>query len=129
MKDELKLFSDFYECSFQLVPVSKGTGLLEDIFKQIETQVSTLGQLLQWKRNHLLLPKPTLSTAQIFVFWVHFSIVDSVLLLTGVQGGFKISRIPPKLPDSSTYKGKKQNPRPRRVYWTLVAMIPLLSKH
>ncbi len=115
MNDELELFSDFYECSFQLVPGSKGTDLLEDIFKQIEAQLKSLYQLLYWKRISLLFPKPTLSTAQTFVFWVHFSIVDSVLLLTGVQGGFKISQIPPKLPDSSTYKGKKQNPRPRRV--------------
>ena len=115
MSDELELFSDFYECSLQLVPWAKGTDLLEDIFKQVEAQVATLYQLLQWERKYLLFPKPTLSTNLTFVFWVHSSVVDSALLLTGVKGGFKITQKKPKLPDSSTYKGKKQNPRPRRV--------------
>jgi len=41
--------------------------------------------------------------------------VDAALQLTGVQGGFKVSEISPKLFDSSSYKAKKQNPRPRRV--------------
>ena len=111
MNDELELFSDFYECSLQLVPWAKGTDLLEDIFKQVEAQVVTIYQLLQWKRNYLLFSKPTLSTAQTFVFWVHSSVVDSALLLSGVKGGFNISQKLPKLPDSSTYKGKKQSPR------------------
>ncbi|MFX1282536.1 MAG: hypothetical protein ACFFB5_02735 [Promethearchaeota archaeon] len=115
MTDELDFFSNFYECSFQLVPISKGTDLLEDIFEQIEVQVKTINQLLHWKRKHLLFPKPTLSTDQIFVFWVHPSIVDKALRLTRVRGGFKICQIDRKRPDSSTYKGKKQNSRPRRI--------------
>ncbi|MHA2243718.1 MAG: hypothetical protein ACXADY_01985 [Candidatus Hodarchaeales archaeon] len=128
MKDELEFFSDFYECSFQLVPFSKGTDLLEDIFDQIEVQIKSIYQLLHWKRKHLLFPKPTLSTDQIFVFWVHSSIVDSALLLTGVRGGFKVTQKEPNLPDSSTYKGKKQTPRPRRVLLDIGCDDPALIK-
>ncbi len=128
MNDELELFSDFYECSLQLVPWAKGTDLLEDILKQIEAQVATLYQLLQWKRNYLLFSKPTLSTDRTFVFWVHSSVVDSALLLTGVKGGFKITQKKPNLPDSSTYKGKKQNPRPRRVLLDIGCDDPALIK-
>lgn len=128
MNDETEVNSDFYECSLQLVPWAKGTDLLEDILKQIEAQVAILRQLHHWKQNYLLLSKPTLSTAQIFVFWVHSSIVDSALLLIGVQGGFKVPYTNPKLPDSSTYKGKKQNPRPRRVLLDIGCDDPALIK-
>ena len=128
MTDELEFFSDFYECSFQLVPISKGTDLLEDIFEQVQVQIKTIYQLLHWKRKHLLFPKPTLSTDQIFIFWVHSSVIDFALLLTGVQGGFKVSQAYPKLPDSSTYKGKKQNPRPRRVLLDIGCDDPTLIK-
>lgn len=128
MNDELEFFSDFYECSLQLVPTSKGTDLLEDIFEQIEVQVKTIYQLLHWKRNHLLFPKPTLSTDQIFVFWVHSSVLDSALLLIGVRGGFKVTHKEPKSLDSSTYKGKKQTPRPRRVLLDIGCDDPALIK-
>ncbi len=115
MTDKIEAISDFYECSLQLFQWSKGTDLLIDIIEQVEIQVSTLHQLYQWKRDNLLFPKPTLSTSHTFVFWVHSSIVDAVLRLTGVRGGFKVKQSYPKPPDSSTYKGKKQNPRPRRI--------------
>ncbi len=128
MNDETEIISDFYECSLQLVPWAKGTDLLENIMQQVETQLATVRQLLQWKRDYLLLSKPTLSTAQTFFFWVHSSIVESALSLTGVQGGFKISQVNPKLPDSSTYKGKKQNPRPRRVLLDIGCDNPTLIK-
>ncbi len=128
MSDELDFFSDFYECSFQLVPSSKGTDLIEDIFEQMEVQVKIIYQLLHWKRKHLLFPKPTLSTDQIFVFWVYSSVLDSALLLTGVQGGFKVTQKEPKLSDSSTYKGKKQTPRPRRVLLDIGCDDPALIK-
>ena len=65
---------------------------------------------------------------QIFVFWLHSSVVDSALLLTGVQGGFKVTQKTPKLPDSSSYKGKKQNPRPRRVLLDIGCDDPSLIK-
>ncbi|MFX0174028.1 MAG: hypothetical protein ACFE9L_19255 [Candidatus Hodarchaeota archaeon] len=128
MNYETKPNSDFYECSLQLVPWAKGTSQLENIFSQVEAQVPTLHQLLQWKQKYLLLPKPTLSTTQTFVFWVHSSIVDSTLRLMGVQGGFNINQVPPKLPDSSTYKGKKQNPCPRRVLLDIGRDDPALIK-
>ena len=67
-------------------------------------QVKSLYQLLYWKRNYLLFPKPTLSTDQIFVFWVHSSVVDSALLLTGVQGGFKVAQIHSKMGLSAVEK-------------------------
>jgi hypothetical protein len=128
MNEETESNSDFYECSLQLVPWAKGTDLLEEILKQVGSQVATLHQLLQWKRNHLLLSKPTLSTFQIFVFWVHPSIVDSALHLTGVRGGFKATQTKPKIPDSSTYKGKKQTPRSRRVLQDIGCDNPALIK-
>jgi hypothetical protein len=108
--------------------VSKGTDLIEDIFKQSEAQIKSVYQLLHWKRNYLLFPKPTLSTDQIFVFWVHSSVVGSALLLTGVRGGFKVNQKKPKMPDSSTYKGKKQNPRPRRILLDIGCDDPALVK-
>ncbi len=115
MTNEIESNSEFYECSLQLSQWSKGIDLLEDILEQIEAQMATLRQLHQWKCDYLLLPKPTLGSSHTFVFWVHSSIVDNALRLTGVRGGFNICQIDPKTPDSSTYKGKKQNPRPRRV--------------
>ncbi len=115
MNDEIGTNFDFYEFSIPLVPWAKGTDLLSDILKQVESQLTTLRQLHQWKLKHLLLTKPTLSTSQTFVFWVRSSIRDSTNCLAGVRGGLPISQIDVKLPDSSTYKGKKQNPRPRRI--------------
>ena len=115
MINKNEINSEFYECSIQLLQWAKGTDLLRDILKQIGIQLATLRQLYQWKRTYLLHPKPTLSTSHTFVFWIHSSIVDVALQLTGVQGGFKVNDINPKLPDSSTYKGKKLNPRPRRI--------------
>ena len=115
MTNEIESNSEFYECSLQLFQWGKGTDLLEDIIEQVDTQVATLHQLYQWKRSYLLLPKPTLSTPHTFVFWVHSSIVDIALRLAGVRGGFNVCQTDPKLPDSSTYKGKKLNPRPRRI--------------
>ena len=128
MTDQIELDSDFYECSLQLFPWAKGTDLLEDILEQIDIQVTTLRQLHQWKRAYLLFPKPTLSSSYVFVFWVDSSIVDAVLRLTGVQGGFKINQNNIKLPDSSTYKGKKQNPRPRRILLDIGYNDPSLIK-
>ena len=115
MNDESGKNSDWYECSLQLVPWAQGTDLLEDIVEQMELQLATLQQLLQWKRKYLLHPKPTSSTSDIFVFWVQESVIDQALHLTSVRGGFQVSELKPKLPDSSTYRGKKQSPRPRRV--------------
>ncbi|MFW9905571.1 MAG: hypothetical protein ACFFFH_14610 [Candidatus Thorarchaeota archaeon] len=128
MSNELDFFSDFYECLLQLAPSSKGTDPLEVIFEQIEVRLKTIYQLLHWKRNHLLFPIPTLSTDQIFVFCVHSSVLESALLLTGVQGGFKVRQKKPRLPDSSTYKGKKQTPRPRRVLLDIGCDDPVLIK-
>ncbi|MFW9906446.1 MAG: hypothetical protein ACFFFH_19180 [Candidatus Thorarchaeota archaeon] len=107
--------SEFYECSIQLLQWVKGTDILGDIIKQIKIRMTTLNQLYQWKRVYLLHPKPTLNTSHTFVFWVHSSIVDLALQLAGVQGSFKVSKINPKLSGSSSYKGKKQNPRLHRI--------------
>ncbi len=128
MSDEIKVNFDFYEFSIPLVPWAKGTDLLNEIVKQVESQATTLHQLHQWKLKHLLLPKPTLSSSQTFVFWVHSSIRDSTKCLAGVRGGFPISDIDVRPPDSSTYKGKKQNPRPRRVLLDISCDDPDLIK-
>ncbi len=72
-------------------------------------------QLYQWKSQGLIFPKPTLSSRYTFVFWVHDSIINSVLEFSSIRGGFRVQSKSTSLPDSSTYRGKKQDPRPRRV--------------
>ena len=128
MSDEISTNFDFYEFLIPLVPWAKGTDLLSDILKQVESQATTLHQLHQWKLNHLLLTKPTLNTSQTLVFWVHSSILDSVQNLAGVRGGLPVSQIDVRPPDSSTYKGKKQNPRPRRILLDIGCDDPALIK-
>ncbi len=128
MSNEIRTNFDFYEFSIPLVPWTKGTDLLSNILKQAESQATTLHQLHQWKLKHLLLSKPTLSTSQTFVFWVHSSILDSTQCLAGVRGGLPVSQIGVRPPDSSTYKGKKQNPRPRRVLLDIGCDDPTLIK-
>jgi hypothetical protein len=128
MSDEISPNFDFYEFSIPLVPWTKGTDLLNEIVKQVESQATTLRQLHQWKLNHLLLTKPTLSTPQTFVLWVHSSILVSIQCLAGVRGGLLVSQIDVKPPDSSTYKGKKQNPRPRRILLDIGCDNPALIK-
>lgn len=108
-------FLEFFECSFPLTQWACGTDLMSDILAQVEACVSSIKQLSHWKSEFLLYPKPTLSSKQILVFWVHKSIIDAALHLPGVRGGFSVFKKPVSLPDSSTYGGKKQSPRPRRV--------------
>jgi hypothetical protein len=88
--------------------------LLKDIVTKIAQIAKTLQQLYEWKIQGLIFPKPTLSSRYTFVFWVEASIIESVLKLPNIRGGFQIheNNTPP---DSSSYRGKKQSPRPRRV--------------
>ncbi len=108
-------FSEFFECSFSLSRWVQGTDLMVNIMDQFESQVAIFRQLYQWKKSYLLLPKPTLSTPITFVFWAHKSIIDTVLRLPVVQGGFQVGKTLPKPNTYSPYKGKKQSPRSRRV--------------
>ncbi len=75
----------------------------------------TLHQLDRLKKLCLIFPKPTLSLKYTFVFWVDKSIIDSVLSLVNIRGGFRVQDTEIHLRDSSSFKGKKKSPRPRRV--------------
>jgi len=109
------IYSHYFECSFVLTNWVSGTDLMNEFLNTIESRVSSLRKIHYWKKTNLIIPKPTLSSAEIFVFWVHETIIDKVLQLPGVRGGFKVKSDYTSLPDSSVYKGKKQSPRPRRV--------------
>ena len=109
------LFSSFHECQFQLSDWIHGTNSLSEMEAIISRQLKTLHQLNLWKDQGLIFPKPTLGLRYTFVFWADKSILDSVLSLDNVQGGFQVQNASHKLPDSSSYKGKKRSPRPRRV--------------
>ena len=45
----------------------------------------------EWKKSGLVILKPTLSSNQTLVFWVHESILSKTLKLTGIRGGFKVN--------------------------------------
>lgn len=108
-------FQSFYECQFQLSDWIHGTNLLYEMKENISQNLKTLHQLNLWKNSGLIFPKPTLSLKYTFVFWAHKSIIDSVLSMNNIHGGFPVQVIDHRLPDSSSYKGKKSSPRPRRV--------------
>jgi len=108
-------FKSFFECQYQLSDWIHGTNLLSEIKSIISQNLNTLNQILLWKESGLIFPKPTLSLKYTFVFWAHKSIIESVLSLSNIQGGFPIQKLGNSLPDSSSYRGKKRSPRPRRV--------------
>lgn len=118
--------SDYFESSFVLSHWVRGTDIMAEIIDQIECRVVTLHKMLYWKNKHLIIPKPSLSSSDIFTFWVHETIIDEVLHLPGVRGGFRIKCRSTSLPDSSTYKGKKQSPRPRRILLDIGSDTPRL---
>jgi hypothetical protein len=109
------IYSRYFEYSFVLTNWVSGTDLMNEFLSTIESRVSSLRKIHYWKKKNVILPKPTLSSAEIFTFWAHETIIDRVLKLPGVRGGFRVKKDITSLPDSSTYKGKKQSPRPRRV--------------
>jgi len=105
----------FFECQLPLIDWVHGTYPLSDM-AIIFTQLSNMFQQLhQWKSQGLIFPKPTLSSRYTFVFWTHGSIIDSILEFSGIRGGYRVQSRSDSLPNSSTFRGKKQNPRPRRV--------------
>jgi len=81
----------------------------------ISQNLNIFHQLIRWKNSGLIFPKPTLSLKYTFLFWVHKSIIDSILSMNNIHGGFPVQEMENRLPDSSSYKGKKRSPRPRRV--------------
>ena len=119
-------FSSFYECHFPLIDWIHGTTLLNEMVNTIAQLAKTLQQLHQWKIQGLIFPKPTLSSRYTFVFWVEASIIDSVLAFPQIRGGLQVQEGKVPLPDSSSYKGKKQTPRPRRILLDVGCDSPLL---
>ncbi len=105
----------FFECQLPLIDWVHGTYPLNDMVTVFTQLANMFQQLYQWKSQGLIFPKPTLSSRYTFVFWVHDSIIDSVLEFSSIRGGFLVQSRGTNLPDSSTYRGKKQDPRPRRV--------------
>ncbi len=114
-KTDNSYFKSFFECQYQLSDWIHGTNLLSEMKNSVSQNLHTLNQLLLWKESGLIFPKPTLSLKYTFVFWAHKSIIESVLSLSNIQGGFPVQKLGNSLPDSSSYKGKKLTPRPRRV--------------
>ena len=109
------IFSSFYECQFQLSDWIHGSSTLSEMEAMVSQHLNTLRQLKQLKDHGLIFPKPTLSLKYTFIFWVDKSILDSVLSFDNIRGGFRIQDKSNQLPDSSSYRGKKRSPRPRRV--------------
>jgi hypothetical protein len=93
-----------YECSVSVNNWVRGTYFLDEIVKQINQFCTTLNQLHQFKEKKLLIPKPTLSSFNVLVFWVHESIIDDIAKLHGVQVGFQVSKINRTVPDSLNSK-------------------------
>lgn len=105
----------FFECQLSLIDWVHGTYALRDMVTVFTQLTNMFQQLYQWQSQGLIFPKPTLSSRYTFVFWVHNSIIDLVLKFSNIRGGFSVQSKDTSLPDSSTYRGKKQDPRPRRV--------------
>ena len=108
-------WSEFYECAFILSPWGLGTDLLGDLIATIRVHTQTLEQLHQWKRRGFLFAKPSLSTPNIFVFWIHESKVNEALILPGVRRGFCVPYNPESFPESSRSKDLKQSSSSPRV--------------
>ena len=111
MNDDPSFWSEFYECAFILSPWGLGTDLLGDLIATIRAHTDSLAQLHHWKRRGLLFAKPSLSTPNIFVFWIHESVVNKALLLPGVRRGFRVTKKPNELSESSRASGEKSSPR------------------
>ncbi len=105
----------FLECSFPLVQWADGTELWSDMLTKVESYTDTLQKLNDWKAKGLIIPKPTLSSDQTLIFWIHDSLVPKALKLTGIRGGFKLS--PNKFHDLSltSNQHKKKVNRSQRV--------------
>lgn len=60
-----------------------------------------------------------MSTSSTIVFWVHKSIFKEVIKLTGVRGGFPVSKSSNKTLFPSNYKIQKKNARKGRILLNL----------
>ncbi|PWI48456.1 hypothetical protein CEE45_06905 [Candidatus Heimdallarchaeota archaeon B3_Heim] len=121
--------SSFYECQFQLNDWILGYYSLNEMISIVTQNLSILQQIHSWKNQGLLFSKPTRSLRHTFVFWVDHSIINAVLAIKSIRGGILVSTIKNKIPDSSIYKGKKANPRPRRVLLDIGCDSPSLIRH
>ncbi len=95
----------------------------------VTQNMDILKQLDSWKNQGLLFPKPPRSLRHTFVFWVDKSIVDSILAIKNIRGGIPVSTVKNSPSDSSSYKGKKASPRPRRVLLDIGCDSLSLIKH
>lgn len=120
--------SFLYECQLQLNEWFHGTKPLQEMTTIAIRYARLLKQLHFWKKQGLLLPKPTLSLPHTFVFWVDESIIETVLSYENVRGGFQVQESKFRVPDSSSFKGKKLHPRPRRVLLDIGCDSPSLIK-
>ena len=107
--------SQFLEFHFPLREWVKGTELISEINANNSQRAKTFSLLLQWKKQGYLWPKPTLSTAEVFTFWINPALQDTVHHLPGLYGGHTINN---PYGDSQTLTSnsrEKITPRPRLV--------------
>jgi hypothetical protein len=107
--------SEFLEFHFPLREWVKGTDLITDINDCISQRGRTFSQLLQWKQQGYLWPKPTLSSVDVFTFWVTPTLSDVIHHLPGLYGGSTINKMNNDSNSLQSTTQKKITPRPRLV--------------
>ena len=110
--------SEFLEFHFPLREWVKGTELITEITTSISQRAKKFSQLLQWKQQGYLWPKPTLSTAEVFTFWVNTALHEAIHQLPGLFGGHPINNpyiSSGKYQRLKTTTREKKTPRPRLI--------------
>ena len=82
----------FFECSLPLSYWAKGTDYFNQIITEFSDYMFTLNKLNIWFKKGLLIPKPTWSSSTRLFFLVNDSIIDIVMQLKGISGGYRDSR-------------------------------------
>ena len=94
------------------IPASE---LIAEINSCISQRAKTFSRLLQWKQQGYLFPKPTLSTVEVFTFWVDLALQDTVHHLPGLYGGHTINNPHGNSQTLASASREKITPRPRLV--------------
>ncbi|MHA2167064.1 MAG: hypothetical protein ACXAAT_14485 [Candidatus Hodarchaeales archaeon] len=81
-----------------------------------------------WIQQGCLWPKPTLSTAEVFTFWVNPALREVIHHLPGLYGGHTISKPYDNSQRLTSLPRKKITPRPRLVLLDIPLDTPDLTK-
>ncbi len=119
----------FYEYQFPLSEWIQGSYSLKEMISIVTKNLTILQQLYAWENKGFVFSKPTRSLRNTFVFWIDESLIESVREFRNIRGGLPVSDMKDSLADSSTYKGKKVSPRPRRILLDIGCDSPSLVKH